>query len=217
MPIFLFIGYFTDICYMDITTAVLTGDIINSRKVSPTIWLPNLKEALNIYGISPKQWEIYRGDSFQLEVSISKALEAAIFIKAQLKQEKNLDVRIAIGIGNKTYDAESLTESNGSAFVHSGDCFKQLKKQNLALKSGVLEFDETFRIMLRLANLTMDNWLPATSKIVKTAMANPNANQNNLAAILGNSQSNISETLIRAGFDDIKQLLKYYQTKITEL
>jgi len=202
---------------MTITTTVLTGDVINSRKEKPEVWLSNLKKALNKYGKEPKNWEIYRGDSFQLEVTTVNALEAAIYIKAKMKQKKNVDVRIAIGIGNKDYNAEKLTESNGSAFVHSGECFQHLKKQNLALKSDITQFDETLNLLLKLANLTMDNWLPATSRIVKTAMDNPNANQNELAAILDKSQSNISEALLRAGFDEIKQLLQYYKTKITAL
>ncbi len=217
LPIFLIIGYFTDICRMSITTAVLTGDVINSRKEKPEVWLSNLKKALNKYGKEPKNWEIYRGDSFQLEITTVKALEAAIYIKAQMKQKKNIDVRIAIGIGDKDYNAEKLTESNGSAFVHSGECFQNLKKQTLALKSGITTFDKTLNLMLKLAALTMDNWLPATSRIVKTAMDNPNTNQNELASILGKSQSNISEALIRAGFDEIKQLLQHYQIKINEL
>jgi hypothetical protein len=202
---------------MTITTAVLTGDVINSRKEKPEVWLSNLKKALNKYGKEPKNWEIYRGDSFQLEVTTVDALEAAIYIKAQMKQKKNIDVRIAIGLGEKDYDAEKLTESNGSAFVHSGECFQNLKKQNLALKSGIATFDKTLNLMLKLATLTMDNWLPATSRVVKTAMDNPNTNQNELASILDKSQSNISEALIRAGFDEVKKMMQFYRTQLQQL
>ena len=202
---------------MTITTAVLTGDVINSRKEKPEVWLSNLKKALNKYGKEPKNWEIYRGDSFQIEVTTVDALEAAIYIKAQMKQKKNIDVRIAIGLGEKDYDAEKLTESNGSAFVHSGECFQNLKKQNLALKSGIATFDKTLNLMLKLATLTMDNWLPATSRVVKTAMDNPNTNQNELASILDKSQSNISEALIRAGFDEVKKMMQFYRTQLQQL
>jgi hypothetical protein len=134
-----------------------------------------------------------------------------------MKQKKNIDVRIAIGLGEKDYDAEKLTESNGSAFVHSGECFQNLKKQNLALKSGIATFDKTLNLMLKLATLTMDNWLPATSRVVKTAMDNPNTNQNELASILDKSQSNISEALIRAGFDEVKKMMQFYRTQLQQL
>ena len=45
--------------------AVITGDIINSKKMNPKAWLKPLKTELDTIGDTPKIWEIYRGDSFQ--------------------------------------------------------------------------------------------------------------------------------------------------------
>lgn len=202
---------------MSMTTAIITGDIINSRKATPEVWLPYLKTALDTYGKEPIQWEIYRGDSFQLEISPEKALEAAIYIKANVKQKKGIDVRMAIGLGEKDYDSEKITESNGSAFINSGECFENLKKQTLALKSNSETFDAPINLMLQLAALGMDNWLPATSRIVKTAMEYPNANQKELASVLEKSQSNISEALIRAGFDEVQKMIQFYKTHFSQL
>lgn len=199
------------------TTAIITGDIINSRKEAPQVWLPHLKEALRNYGQEPKHWEIYRGDSFQLEVAPEKALEAAIYIKSCLKQESVIDVRMGIGLGEKEYDSKKITESNGSAFVHSGQCFEGLKKQTLAIKSNKSEFDATINLMLRLVLLTMDNWHPASSKTVKTAMAHPNSNQKELAKLLGKSQSSISEALLRTGFDEVKKMMQFYKLQLQQL
>ncbi|WP_136465806.1 transcriptional regulator [Flagellimonas onchidii] len=202
---------------MSITTAVITGDIINSRKDSPEAWLTNLKKVLNTHGKEPKQWEIYRGDSFQLEISPEKALKTAIHIKASLKQKKGIDVRMSIGLGGKDYHAEKVTESNGSAFVFSGECFENLKKQTLAIKSGNEAFDTQINLMLQLASLTMDAWLPATSRVVKTALEHPKSNQKELAALLEKSQSNISEALIRAGFDEVQKMIQFYTTQLIQL
>ena len=49
-------------------TSVITGDIINSKNVEPKIWLPLLKDALNFLESDTRLWEIYRGDSFQIEL-----------------------------------------------------------------------------------------------------------------------------------------------------
>ena len=65
-----------------------------------------MKYALDQYGQEPASWEIYRGDSFQLETTPEKALEASIYIKANIKQLRNLDVRMAIGLGQKSYQGE---------------------------------------------------------------------------------------------------------------
>ena len=79
--------------------AVLTGDIVNSREVSAQKWLKELKYALAFHGREKKDWEVYRGDSFQLRIEVQHALAAALRIKANMKQFKELDVRIGIGIG----------------------------------------------------------------------------------------------------------------------
>jgi len=197
--------------------AVLTGDIKNSKNYKATEWLPVLKQVLNHYGSEPLEWEIYRGDSFQLKMSAEQALKAAIHIKACLKQIRHMDVRIAIGLGEQDYKAEKVTQSNGTAFVRSGDCFESLKKQTLALRSDLENFDDTLNIMIQLANLTMDNWMPATSTVVKVALENPEANQKELAAILNKSQSTISEALLRAGFDEVQKMIHFYKTQLAQL
>ncbi len=194
--------------------AVLTGDIINSRESQPKEWLHALKEVLSSFGTTPGQWEVYRGDSFQLEVAVNNALSAAVLIKSTIKQFKSIDVRLAIGIGDKTYTANSITESNGSAFVNSGECFDQMKKRSLAIKSPNEDFNTQINIMLELALLTMNHWQPVTSAIVKTTLENPELNQKQLAAILKKSQSTISEGLKRAGFDEITKMIQYYKTQI---
>ncbi|RIV43592.1 transcriptional regulator [Flagellimonas pelagia] len=198
-------------------TAILTGDIINSKDHKASKWLPLLKQALSKYGPEPLTWEIYRGDSFQLETTPEEALEAALYIKAHLKQIRHLDVRVGIGLGEKDYVAEKITESNGTAFVRSGECFDGLKKQTLALHSNNEAFDTTMNLILQLATLTMDNWLPATAKIVCTAMENPEANQKEIATLLDKSQSTISEALIRAGFDEVQKMIHFYRTQLAQL
>ncbi|RIV70487.1 transcriptional regulator [Flagellimonas aequoris] len=198
-------------------TAIITGDIINSKDHKTSKWLPLLKQALSRYGTEPLAWEIYRGDSFQLETSPEQALEAALYIKAHLKQIRHLDVRVAIGLGEKDYVAEKITESNGTAFVRSGECFDGLKKQTLAINSDNEAFDTTMNLILQLATLTMDNWLPATAKIVCTAMENPEANQKEIATLLDKSQSTISEALIRAGFDEVQKMIHFYRTQLAQL
>lgn len=195
--------------------AIITGDIIKSRNIEAKQWMPELKKVLNRYGNEPKTWEIYRGDSFQIEVKPEEALHAAILIKAAIKQFKPLDVRLAIGIGDITYHSEKITESNGNAFIYSGESFESLKKQTLAIKTEWKDFDKTINLMFDLASLTMDNWTPTSSLIIKTALeAKPESNQQELAEILNKKQSNISTGLKRGGFYEIQKLLNYYQHEI---
>ena len=197
--------------------AIITGDIINSREGKAQEWLPILKSVLNQYGKEPKQWEIYRGDSFQLEVKPAEALKVALHIKASIKQRSNLDARMAIGLGEKEYQAKKITESNGSAVVNSGECFEEQKKQTLAVRSPNTQMDEQINLLLELALLTIDNWSKTTALVVKIALENPMKNQVELANMLKKAQSSISEALTRGGFDEMMRMEKRYRDLIKSL
>ncbi|MEL0650227.1 SatD family protein [Algibacter sp. TI.3.09] len=198
-------------------TSIITGDIINSKSSEPKKWLDALKEVLNQYGSQPKQWDVFRGDSFQLETPPEEALKAAILIKLSIKQFKNIDVRIAIGIGEKTYTSDKITESNGTAFINSGECFDDLKKTTLAIKSPFKQFDLQTNIMFELALLTINSWTTTSAKLIKTALENPELTQVELANHFETTQSNISKGLKRGGFDEISKLLNYYNAQVKTL
>lgn len=195
--------------------AVITGDIINSRKVSSAVWLADLKAILNQYGAEPKDWEIYRGDSFQLLVAAEDALEIALLIKATIKQHKELDVRMAIGIGAVDYLADKITESNGVAFINSGECFENLKKQTLGIQTPWEEFNAIFSVVLPLMLMIADNWTSTSAEILKKAFENSDINQNQLATALNRkSQSSISSSLKRAGYEELKNMIAFYKQEI---
>jgi hypothetical protein len=197
--------------------AVITGDIINSRQGNIESWINPLKHTLNQYGSEPNSWEVYRGDSFQLSLAPEKALLAALHIKSTIKIAKTQDVRMAIGIGEENYNSSKITESNGSAYVNSGECFEELKKQTLAIKSTNKELDQIFNIMFSLSLLTINNWSSIVSEVIKTVIENPEKNQSDLAKILNKSQSSISEALKRGGFEEVMKMNEFYKNNISQL
>jgi hypothetical protein len=193
---------------------VITGDVAKSRNQTTDEWQSVLKNVLKKYGKTPIQWEIFRGDSFQLGLAPVDALLAAIHIKAAMKQLPELDVRIGIGIGEQDFQAKSITESTGTAFILSGSCFDALKKESIALKTNTPQFDETMNLMLSLALLTMNNWTETVSSVIFRAIEHPKKSQVELAELLNKSQSSISEALKRGGFEEVKQLEEYYRKHV---
>lgn len=196
---------------------VITGDVINSKKKSPQTWLTPLKKELNGIGASPKYWEIYRGDSFQAVINNAEdGLLIAMKLKASLRSIKDMNVRMALGLGTRTYNAAKVTESNGSAFVHSGEKFETLiqQKQNLAIKSDWPQFDEEMNLYLKLALIAMNNWTVNTAEIVRIAMENPNKSQHQLGKLIGIKQSAISTRLRRAYFEEMMEVNEMYKTKL---
>lgn len=197
--------------------AVITADIINSREVAPAIWLRLLKDTLQHVGAEYSTWEVFRGDSIQLITSPLNALNLGILLKAVTKQIPNLDIRMAIGIGEITYRSEKVSSSNGPAFINSGEAFDGLTKNTLAIKSPWKDFDEVLNIMLDLATLTMDNWKPAMAEIFKKQLENPNLKQVEIAESLNKKQSNVSYSLKKAGYDEIMNCIEYYNREIVKL
>lgn len=197
--------------------AVLTGDIVNSRKItSPKKWHDSLQEALTKI-VGKNKWEIFRGDSFQAEISHpEKALKSAIYVKSCIKTLKGLDVRIAIGIGSKNYTAKRVTESYGDAFVFSGEKFESLKKdkQTLAIKTANEEFDEYFNLFFKLALTFMDSWTPNSATLMKTIMENEGLGQKELGVLLGIGQSSVSERYNRAYINEIWELNGLFEKRI---
>lgn len=209
-------GIFTKII-IQMIVAIITGDIVNSRSVDPIRWLVDLKSILATQGNEPGDWEIYRGDSFQLRVMPENALYVALLLKSTIKQYKKMDIRMGIGIGEMEYEGEKITESNGSAFIRSGECFEALKKETIAVSSPWKPFDRTINTMLALASLTMDNWSPASSEIIQLSLKKPDMKQVDLSKVLKKPQSNISIGLKRGGFDEIQKLLSYYKEEIPKI
>jgi hypothetical protein len=198
---------------------ILTADIINSRKLSSKKWMNDFKQLLNSFGKSPNDWEIYRGDEFQLEI---KNPEDAFLIAFQIKaffKSINLDVRMSLGFGDKTYKTKKITESNGSAFIRSGELFETLKKQkiNLAVNSGNPDFDEEFNLILQLSMSFMDSWLQQSAEFVLVAIKNPTLSQEEIGLKLGINQAAVSRRQKRSQFELMLQVERYFRKKVKSL
>lgn len=201
-------------------TSVITGDVIKSRsQVNPDIWIKTLKKTLSNISSEEKYWNIYRGDSFQIEIrNWYQSFIYAVYIKACIKSIHGLDVRLAIGIGNKTYDGENVTESNGEAFIFSGETIESLKKekQNLRIKTNHFELDQELNLYFKLALVFMDNWTKNSAEIVKLSIENPNALQSDLGKMIGINQNAISTRQKRAHLEEIEELDLMYREKISK-
>ncbi|WP_129713876.1 transcriptional regulator [Pedobacter sp. SYP-B3415] len=198
--------------------AIITGDVINSRQLEKS-WLNVLKSALRNQAASDKYWEIFRGDSFQLQVDVDEALYAAFYIKASMRTIKNGDIRMGIGIGNVSRQTAKLTEAMGEAFINSGKAFDQLEEQknSLSFVSPDTGFDKLVNLMISLVLIAADNWSPVMAETVKIAMENKSLVQAELATKMSKSQSSVSEALKRAYYQEVMNVDYFYREELNKM
>ena len=210
--------------------AVIKGDIIASRKlVDQEKWLLPLKELLNTWGKSPQNWELVWGDFFQIEFQQpEEALRIIFEIKALIKKiepldnrklKGTIDVRIAAGIGNKSYVGQRISESNGSAFIYAGEKFDLLKKENVTMgvKSHCPNFDNEINLYLKLAGTFIDKWSVSSAQLIEIVLKNPTITQQEIGNRLGIKQSAVSGRWSRANVDELLAVEKMYRNKIKGL
>jgi hypothetical protein len=210
--------------------AVIKGDIVASRKLSsPERWLNPLKKLLTTWGKAPRQWELAWGDSFQLEINNpEEALHRAFAIKALVKKiapqkphkkSSVVDIRMSIGIGEKTFAGTRISESNGPAFIYAGEKFDELNKEKikLAIQSSWKDFDDEMNLYLRLAGIVMDNWSVSSSELMGIVLEKPDATQKEIGDLLGIKQNSVSDRWNRAKADEILKVEEVYRSKLHQL
>jgi hypothetical protein len=200
--------------------AVLTGDIIRSDETPNAVWNPHLKSALGEYGCDPDDWQVYRGDSFQLLLPDAReAFRTALFIRAALRSGADCDARIAIGIGDVSYQGDSVLESDGEAFARSGRLLTTLTEDEatLGVSSPWSVFDRDLNVAMKLALIVVDDWSRASAGYVHLALSLPEATQEVLAERLGIGQSAVSMRRTRAHIAEILDLDAIFRLKIDEM
>ena len=210
--------------------AVINGDIIASRKfINQNKWIDPLTSLFGKWGDAPEKWELVWGDYFQVEISKPEdALQKALEIKALIKKiapedaqrkASSIDVRMAIGIGEKNYSGKRISESNGPAFIFAGDKFETLKKDNtnLAIQSQWQDFDEEINLYLKLAGIFMDKWSVFSADLIEIILETPNITQEEIGKKLGIKQSGVSGRWNRANAGEILTIEKVFRKKMQKL
>ena len=209
--------------------AVITADIVNSTKIEETSRYLLIEEVYKIIQemqiLSPIKCEMYRGDSFQVVVDdVKRCLEVAILIRLGLKKSNllehgKLDARMAIGVGDISYEHEQVILSDGEAFRLSGRTFEKLNKKRLLISTNIDNVDESLNVMLAFIDELLKG-LSYTQSIYLYDSLLYNKSQMELANVYHTSQPNIAkhlksakENLFRLFFDFAEKTLKSLEKK----
>lgn len=197
--------------------AVLIGDIIDSRTVeNPRKWIAAVKRVLGRYGKSPRDWEIFRGDSFQLETDAENGFAVLYQLKAALKSLDLLDARISIGIGEVQEGDKMVKMRSGPAFVYSGEAFDTLKtkKRTMVFNCADEMLRREMNMLLQLSEVILSGWTESSAIALDKMFESPGISQTELASKLKITQPSISSRLKVAHAEEIFDLIDYYTYRI---
>lgn len=153
---------------------------------------------------------IYDGDSFQIELELQESLDFVVEMRSNIKQINGLDVRMAVGVGEKDYQGQTILESNGSAFINSGECFNELKRSLLKIKSNDVRLDTAVNTIQDLLMIIISDWTISSARVVTAIIDHPDYTQIEIADHLQMKQSNVSAALNKSNYEAIKAFQKLF-------
>lgn len=210
--------------------AVLTGDLIRSRRLS-LAERESVFEALKAVGrnllhhfdapvIGP---HLFRGDSWQLMIGNARfALHAAFYLRAELISRFAVDSRIGIGIGCiDTLPAEGLGTADGSAFRLSGAALDSLSRRETCrclLQEDPFFHSAWINVTLNYAARYASHWSQREAFAVARALEGIGVKQI-AAEWLGKpaTPANVSATLRRAAWEELRQFLNQFSAAIERI
>jgi hypothetical protein len=224
--------------------AVLTGDIINSKRISPEIkkalyqrfsaYLKKLSEGRDFQG------EISRGDWFQClvekpELALTYAIKIKLYLRSFALLEKStaldrilsrkpsiipkaiIDARISIGIGEIDFLDKKLATSDGEAFQLSGKLLDQMKNQRNSLSADINSdgLREEFQTLFLLLDTIIQKTTPPQCQVMLHKLNGRTETQ--IAHKLNINQSAVNQRSTSAGWKAIETCIKYYENRIRSL
>lgn len=195
--------------------AVLTGDIVNSTKLSTT---KSNKLVTCITGLFQQyKVEFYRGDSFQAYLkNPADALRLALLCRTIAisisKDDKFVaDVRISIGIGNVTGAVRTLKTAKGEAFVLSGRMFDEIVKtsQRLAISSTNELANEGLQVISDYINSIFGLMTGKQAEVIVELLQGEQ--QQAVAKKLKKTKSSIHQRVTSGRWPEIERLLIQYE------
>lgn len=190
---------------------VLTGDIIESTKLSHTL-LKKVQSAIattyseiESWGI-PARFSEYRGDGWQ--IAFEKAslwLRAALILRAKLRAiDRQCDTRIAIayGVGHLPKKIETTADAT---FVLSGRTLDDMQSPFRMAAGNSPELDA----ICILIDQIVTNWTPTQAQTILPFLSpNETPRQQDIALQLGVSRQSVGKTLDAASYPYIIATLK---------
>ncbi|WP_434360460.1 hypothetical protein NF212_08020 [Parasalinivibrio latis] len=203
--------------------AVLTGDIVRSRTLTPDDFTQVLSTLDSACKVIQKQsdatYEIFRGDAFQIlfpnpEDSISAAITIRLALRASLTSTP--DARISIGLGEIDPPAATLGRSSGEAFILSGHHLDTMAAETLVVSSPSPAFQRDTSLLTRFADRLLSQTTNRQANALYHYLTDEDNSHQAIASLLRTSRVNVTKLLNQAEYQLISDYLDDIRQRIRE-
>ena len=202
---------------------VITGDIINSSRLSP-LKRKKLQDRINAFiKKTTKDYpdfkaEQFRGDSLQGILTKNKvaALRISLSLYCYLGSE-DFKIRQSIGIGDISFSSDNIITSDGTAFRLSGQNIDEIKKRNelISVAAEDKSFTEEWQVHSAGLNFLLERLSSAQAEALYMQLQN--ARQEDIAKALHISQPSVHQRLQAAGWTVINPMLQRFESIVLAL
>ncbi|EWH03822.1 hypothetical protein [Halomonas sp. BC04] len=205
--------------------AVLTGDVIDSRKITDRQRLYALLDDIlaELATRHGGRGERFRGDGFQLALpKAAAAMEVAIALRAALiehsEDDQRWDARIAVAVGPTGWpDDGRLATADSEPFVRSGHDLDGLSEGSAHLSLALLDEtdDGSLALLTRYLDDMVASWSRYSAEVVRLSMASETSQQA-MADHLGIKQPSVHKRLRAARWPLLADTLAYLSERLAE-
>ena len=204
------------------TRAVLTGDIVNSTRLSKTAEKKLMHLMRQLF--REHKLEFYRGDSFQaLLQQPARALRLSLLCRTaaismqETQYPVQTDFRISIGIGEVRSPVRSLRTAKGQAFVLSGRAFDEIARRDsrLAIATGNALANEGLQVIADYLNSIFTDMTGKQAEVIFQLLMGET--QQAIAHKLKKTKSTIHQRVTSGRWPEIDKLLLQYEKIINQL
>ena len=197
--------------------AILTGDIVNSTKLSPAKEKKFMNILIDIFIKRGHKIDFFRGDSFQAYTkdpgdALRLALLSRVAAISLFKDEKVIvsDVRISIGIGKVKTPVRTLKTAKGEAFLLSGRKFDEMAKtlQRLAITSPTPLANEGLQVIADYLNAIFSTMTGKQAEVILEVLKGET--QKAVAKKFKKTKSTIHQRITSGRWPEIEKLLEQY-------
>lgn len=203
-----------------IDAAVLTGDLIGSRKAGHEATDRAIEAIADVAKQMEAPFTRYRGDGWQVLLTQPElALRFALIVTARLRSLKAPLTRFSIGIDQVAEErAPSLASEKGQAFVISGEMLDEIpKRAELVIASMTRKLTEMSWATARLADQVARKWTPQQAEAMALALLPSEPSGSSIAKSLGISPAAASYRLQGASWWAIKAAVAAFEAELGKL